>query len=174
MTLSKPSRSLGDAREALRAHLHAHPDAILEGAAEEHGATLLDALHSLPPDMVVERDGRYFVDALAEIATWGDVTTIVHTADVILEFVGTFPSGSVGRGFYNLAGHDGLRGHLRPERCAQIAFLERSFMGVPTASVLFVNVEGGCMFKVFLRRDASGAIDGTQLRAFRALAARLA
>jgi len=174
MTQPPPSRARVDAREALRAHLHAHPDAVLERVAEEHGASLLDALRSLPPAMVVERDGAHFGEALAELATWGPVTTIVHTPDVILEFAGPFPSGSFGRGFYNLESRDGLGGHLRPERCARIAFLERLFMGVPTASVLFLNVDGGCMFKVFLRRDVSRAIDATQLDAFRALAGGLA
>jgi putative heme iron utilization protein len=45
-------------------------------------------------------------------------------------------------------------------------------MGLPTASVLFMNPEGGCMFKVFLRRNAERALDVDQMASYQELAAR--
>jgi len=70
-------------------------------------------------------------------------------------------------------GRTGFHGHLRHERCAGLAFLERPFMGRLSASVVFFNVDGGIMFKVFVGRDESRELKGDQLAMFRALADRL-
>lgn len=156
----------------LRARLLDRPDGILEHIAQEHGVTLLECLRALPPGMIVEHDGARFEDVLGQIATWGEVTTIVHTPDVIMEFSGPFPHGKAGHGFYNLRGKGGLTGHLRVERCHKVVFLERPFMGLRTAGVLFINPEGGCMFKVFIRRLEDRSLDATQLATLRALASQ--
>jgi len=79
----------------------------------------------------------------------------------------------MGRGYFNLAGRSGLHGHLRPERCAGAAFVERPFMNKLSASILFLNVDGGIMFKVFVGRDENRELKTEQLKAFRALADRL-
>jgi heme iron utilization protein len=42
---------------------------------------------------------------------------------------------------------------LRHERCSAIGFVERPFFGRPQASILFFNVDGGIMFKIFVARD---------------------
>ena len=158
---------------SIRAELLVRPDAILETVAREHGVSLLECLRALPPGMSVERDGAAFEQVLGQIATWGELTTIVHTPDVIMEFAGPFPAGKSGHGFYNLRGKEGLTGHLRVERCARIVFLERPFMNLRTAGILFINPEGGCMFKVFIRRLEDRSLDATQLAALRALAGSL-
>ena len=106
-------------------------------------------------------------------AAWGDVTLIVHTDDGIMEFGGPVPAGEVGRGYYNVPGSKGFHGHLRHERCAGIAFVERPFMGRLSASVLFLNTDGGIMFKVFVGRDEKRELKADQLRQFRQLADRL-
>ena len=76
----------------------------------------------------------------------------------------------MGRGYFNLMGRTGFHGHLRHERCARLAFLERPFMGRLSASVLFFNVDGGIMFKVFVGRDEKRELKADQLEKFRALA----
>lgn len=68
----------------------------------------------------------------------------------------------------------GLHGHLRHERCAAVAFVERPFMGKTSAFVAFVNADGGIMFKVFVGRDETRALRGDQLARFRQLADRTA
>jgi putative heme iron utilization protein len=52
--------------------------------------------------------------------------------------------------------------------------MERPFMGRLSASVLFLNVDGGIMFKVFVGRDEKRELLADQLAKFRALADRLA
>ena len=106
---------------------------------------------------------------MSDIAQWGEVTLIVHTDDAIFEFTGAIPAGEIGRGYFNLMQPKGLHGHLRHERCAAIAFVERPFMGKSSAFIAFINVDGGIMFKVFVGRDETRALRGDQLERFHAL-----
>ena len=110
---------------------------------------------------------------MGEVAKWGDVTFIVHTEDGIFEFSGAVPPGSIARNYYNLSGSAGLHGHLRPERCAGVAFMERQFFGRLSASILLFNRDGGIMFKIFVGRDEKRELLADQLAAFRKLADRL-
>jgi len=159
--------------EALRQQLLRNPAVILESAAESHGASLRSAVECLPAEMRAFVSGHHFVPILQEVSSWGPVTLIVHTADGVFEFAGPLPPGSEARGFFNLEGAGGFGGHLRPTRCAAIAFLRRPFMGKRTASLNFFNPEGGAMFKIFVGRDESGELRADQLRRFDALERRL-
>jgi heme iron utilization protein len=58
-------------------------------------------------------------------------------------------------------------------RCGGLAFLERPFMGKLSALIVFFNVDGGIMFKVFVGRDEKRELKADQLAKFRALGDRL-
>jgi putative heme utilization carrier protein HutX len=158
----------------LAAAMAADPSALFETVAKDHGATVRAVVEALPEAMRRIAPGAAFVDAMADIATWGEVTLIIHSDDGVMEFTGPIPKGEVGRGYFNLMGRTGFHGHLRHERCAAIAFVERPFMGRSSASVLFFNVDGGAMFKVFVGRDEKRELLAGQLAKFDALAERLA
>ena len=155
-------------------YLADHPDVIVEQFARESGVTPHAVVQALPTALRQFADGARFVDAMQDIATWGDVTLIVHTEDGIMEFGGPIPAGQVARGYYNVPGSSGFHGHLRHDRCTGIAFVERPFMGRPSASILFFNGNGAIMFKVFVGRDENRNLKSDQLDAFRSLALRLA
>jgi putative heme iron utilization protein len=53
-----------------------------------------------------------------------------------------------------------------------IAFVERPFMGRPSAAILFFNVDGEIMFKIFVGRDEKRELRADQLERFRALRGR--
>lgn len=148
------------------------PSALFENVAKDHGVSIQSVVEALPAPMRRFVPGRAFVDVMTDVATWGEVTLIVHSDDGIMEFTGPIPKGEVGRGYFNLMGRTGFHGHLRHERCGAIAFVERAFMGRPSASILFFNHEGGAMFKIFVGRDESRALREDQLARFRALADR--
>ena len=101
------------------------------------------------------------------------MTVIIHTDDGVMEFTGPVPPGTVAQNYYNLSGRTGFHGHLRHERCGGVAFVERPFFGRLSASILFFNVDGGVMLKVFVGRDEKRELLANQLAAFRALADRL-
>ena len=159
--------------DGLRERMARQPGGILEMIAEEHGVSLRTVVDCLPEAMRTEADGDRFCEVLADVADWGPVTLIVHTADGIFEFAGPLPTGSLGRGFFNLHGKGGISGHLRPDRCRSIVFLRRPFMGKQTASLQFFNEAGGSMFKIFVGRDADGELRADQLERFDSLERRL-
>lgn len=154
----------------LQAKLAADPGAIMERVAKETGATLREVVEALPADMRRFAPAAVFIDVMADVARWGEVTVIVHTDDGVMEFTGPVPQGTVGQGYYHLPGRSGFHGHLRHERCGGIAFVERPFFGRPSASIVFFNLEGGVMYKVFVGRDEKRELLADQLASFRALA----
>lgn len=161
------------ASAAIVAHLAKHPDVIVEQYAQESGATPQQVVHALPEQIRRFAGGAHFIDVMSDVAGWGDVTLIVHTDDGIMEFGGAIPAGQVSRGYYNIPGTSGFHGHLRHERCSEIAFVERPFMGRNSASILFFNGDGNIMFKIFVGRDANRELKADQLQSFRALMMRL-
>jgi putative heme utilization carrier protein HutX len=162
------------AKPELAGILAADPGAVVETVAKEQGVTAREVVEALPAALRRFAPASAFAAAMQDIATWGVVTLIVHTDDGIMEFTGTIPPGEVGRGYFNLMARTGFHGHLRHERCAGLAFMERPFMGRLSASVLFLNINGGIMFKVFVGRDEKRKLLAAQLAKFRALAERLA
>jgi putative heme utilization carrier protein HutX len=160
-------------RISLRDKLAAEPGAVFESLAKEYGVTVREAVEALPVAMRRFVPSDAFVPILTDVARWGDVTVIIHTEDGVMEFTGPVPEGKVAQGYYNLSSRTGFHGHLRHERCAGAAFIERPFFGRPSASILLFNVDGGAMLKVFVGRDDKRALLSGQLSAFRALADRL-
>ena len=153
--------------------LAADPGAVVETLAKEHGVTTRAVVEALPAAMRRFAPAGAFSDAMKDIAGWGEVTLIVHTDDAFFEFTGAVPAGEIGRGYFNLMQPKGLHGHLRHERCAAIAFVERPFMGKSSAFIAFLNVDGGIMFKVFVGRDETRALRQDQLERFKSLAGKI-
>jgi putative heme utilization carrier protein HutX len=159
----------------LKTYMAANPGAVIETVARERDVTPRAVIEALPPEMATIGGGAdAFVTAMQDIAEWGEVTLIVHTEDGIFETTAPLSPGSIGHGYYNLTEPKGLHGHLRHERCAGVAFVERPFMGKSSAFVAFLNVDGGIMFKVFVGRDETRALKPDQLERFRTLAKKLA
>ena len=157
----------------LASALAADPGAVIETIAREHGVTARVVVEALPAAMRRFAPASAFIDAMKDIATWGEVMLIVHTEDDIMEFTGPIPAGEVGRGYFNLMGSKGFHGHLRHERCGGLAFLERPFMGKLSALIVFFNVDGGIMFKIFVGRDEKRELKADQLAKFRLLGGQM-
>lgn len=158
----------------LKKYMAENPGGVIEDVAREKNVTARAVIESLPEEMRSFVPGSAFVPAMQDIATWGEVTLIVHTEDGIFEVTEPVGGGEVGRGYYNIMKPKGMHGHLRHERCGGIAFVERPFMGKSSAFAAFLNVDGGVMFKVFVGRDENRALKTDQLEKFRALAKTLA
>lgn len=156
---------------SLQEFLKTEPDGTLEAIAEQYNTTLLEVVKNLPSPTVVS--GDKFDTVWDTVCEWGNVTTLVHTTDVILEFSGELPSGFHLHGYFNLRGKHGMSGHIKAENCTHIALIERKFMGMDTASILFFNKEGSAMLKIFLGRDDHRQLLSEQVSAFHALAASL-
>ena len=75
--------------------------------------------------------------------------------------------------YFNLRGKKGMTGHIKAENCTHIALIERKFMGMDTASILFFNQAGSAMFKIFLGRDEHRQLLAEQVSAFHTLSSSL-
>ncbi len=62
-----------------------NPGAVIEDVAHAKNVTARAVIEALPDAMRSFAPGSSFVDAMQEIATWGEVTLIIHTADGIFE-----------------------------------------------------------------------------------------
>ncbi|CNI25869.1 heme utilization cystosolic carrier protein HutX [Yersinia pekkanenii] len=151
--------------------LATQPDGTLEQIAQDYQVSLLDVVRALPQRVLTEAD--QFDRIWDNMTEWGDVTTLVHTADIILEHKGPLPSGFHRHGYFNLREQQGLSGHLRAQNCQAIALLERPFMGMTTASVQFFNQQGDVMLKVYVGRDEHRQLCADGLTAFHQLAQQL-
>lgn len=156
---------------SLADYLKTQPDGTLESIAAQYNVTLLDVVSQLPAQALVS--GEQFDTVWDTVVEWGSVTTLVHTADVIIEFSGELPSGFHRHGYFNLRGKKGMTGHIKAANCTHIALVERKFMGMDTASILFFNQAGSAMLKIFIGRDDHRQLLADQLTAFRALAEKL-
>jgi len=167
------SASVAAVKPTLAQAMHDDPGAIVEQVAKDYDVSPREVVTAMPEAMRRFAPGDAFVPAMKDIATWGEVTVIVHTDDGIMEFTGPVPNGEIARDYYNLMGRTGFHGHLKYERCATIAFVERPFMGRTSNLVIFINRDGGIMFKVFVGRDEKGQLKEDQVVKFKALAGRL-
>ena len=161
------------ALSTLREKLAESQDGVLESIAAEHGVTTREVSDCLPDHCRTAIDGQAFQDVMADLTQWGDVTFLVHTADIILECKGTVPPGKVAREFFNLEGHGAIGGHLRYQNCASIHFVKRPFMKMDTCAITFFNKEGEAMFKVYVGRDDQRRLLPDQIARFDALRDRL-
>ena len=157
----------------LRQTLSENPGVVFEDAARAHNVPPRAIVEALPDEMRRLAPGGAFIAVMDDVAGWGEVTVIVHTDDGIMEFGGPVPNGQVARGYFNLMGRTGFHGHLRHERCGGIAFVERPFMGRMSCLLVFLNHDGGIMFKIFVGRDENRELKADQLDKFRALRDRI-
>jgi putative heme utilization carrier protein HutX len=149
---------------------------FLDGTAiaqlsEETRVSPLKIVENLPSAKLVAPEA--FVAVMDDIVNWGVVILALNSPDGAVEFTGPLPRGAIAHGCFYWVGEGSIRGRLRPDRCRAIAFVERSFMGRPSASVLFFNQEGAIMLTIVLPPDGQSGPHQQQLEAFRTLAGRL-
>ena len=154
---------------AVAAVLAENPDGVVEAIAARAGVSPRVVLDHLPAGAAVPVHHEKFADIWRELAGWGDVLFIVHTADIVLECEGTLPVGSFGHGYYNIHGDSPIGGHIKAGNCRAIYLVDRKFHGRRSCSIQFFNGAGEAMFKVFVRRDKARELLPDQLARFEAL-----
>ncbi|WP_200479405.1 ChuX/HutX family heme-like substrate-binding protein, partial [Azospirillum brasilense] len=118
-----------DTLAALRDRLATAPNGVLEAVATETGVSLLAVTECLPDGLRAFAPGETAEAAMLDMAEWGTVTVLVHSADLVLECKGPLPRGQVGRGFYNLAGGSPSGGGPRDARAPPRAIPRRAPLG---------------------------------------------
>lgn len=164
---------IAETRSAIETSLEENPGAVIEFVAREHNVTPADVITCLPEGQAVTIGGEHFEEVMIEIADWGEITFLIHTDDIVFEAKGEVPKGSAGRGYYNLSGKP-IGGHLKADNCESICFVSRKLFNNDSHSVQFFNREGGCMFKVYLGRNAKRDMFPEQIEKYKACRERMA
>lgn len=167
------SRSSAQASVTLSDLIRFLEGVAIEGLAEENRVTPQKFVATLPKQTQCFAPASKFMEVMDDIASWGEVSVILCAIDGVVEYTGCLPKGELTHDYFRWIADEKICGHLRCDRCGGIAFVERAFMGRPSAFVLFFNRDGGIMFKIFVARDKHNVPREDQLTAFRALAQRV-
>lgn len=151
--------------------LQDQPGVVLENVARTFNVSLVDVVSRLPASEQVTAPGSMFVPVMEEISSWGKLTLIVNTPEMVLEAKGPVGKGSMGRGYFNIPGAIG--GHFKPEEFHSISFIDRALMGKPSRSILFFNAHGSCVFKLYLGRQENREMIPVQIEKFDQLVASI-
>lgn len=130
-----------------------------------------EILCALPDEFVRVFPAERAEEVLAEISSWGIFTTIIEKEGSIFEIKDRFPTGMVGRGYYNLNMKDEegtLHGHLKLDNISKIAFVSLPFRGKESYNIAFIANNGQTIFKVYLGRDAERQLFPEQVQKFKA------
>lgn len=157
---------------ALRIHelLEQDPGAHPSSIASQLAVSEWEVVRHLPAELVTLVVGEQAEGLLADLADWGQVTTIVESEGSIFEVKAPFPKGKNARGYYNLMGRDGeMHGHLKLDNVMHVALVSKLFMGKEGHSFQFFGHTGRCIFKVYLGRDEKRQLLPAQVERFMAL-----
>lgn len=130
-----------------------------------------EILVNLPDEFVRVFPAERAEEILQAISQWGTFTTIIEKEGSIFEIKDRFPSGFIGRGYYNLnmKGEEGaLHGHIKMDTLAQIAFISIPFRGKESYNIAFIATNGETIFKVYLGRDEQRQLFPHQVELFKA------
>lgn len=130
-----------------------------------------EVLCALPAQFVRVFSAERAEEILQAISSWGIFTTIIEKEGSIFEIKDRFPTGMIGRGYYNLNMKDeegALHGHLKLDTIAKIAFVSLPFRGKESYNIAFIAQNGQTIFKVYLGRDENRQLFPEQVEKFNA------
>ena len=116
----------GDHHRIIADALAAKPDGVVEQIARECGVPSQAVLEALPEGQRILVPANAFETLWSSLTGWGEVLFIVHTADIVLECVGSLPNGSFGHGYFNIHGDSPIGGHIRAANCRAIYIVAKS------------------------------------------------
>lgn len=148
-----------------------NPNIITLEIAEKLQRPEGEILCALPEQFVRVFPAERAEDILKAISQWGIFTTIIEKEGCIFEIKDRFPSGMIGRGYYNLNMKDeegAIHGHLKLDAIAKIAFISLPFRGKESYNIAFISNTGKTIFKVYLGRDEQRQLFPEQIEHFNA------
>lgn len=147
-----------------------NPNIITLEIAEKLQRPEGEILCALPAQFVRLFPAERAEEILQTISHWGVFTTIIEKEGSIFEIKDRFPSGIIGRGYYNLNMKDdegALHGHLKLDNIGQIAFVSLPFRGKESYNIAFIAKNGQTIFKVYLGRDEQRQLFPQQVQSFK-------
>ncbi|RKR71256.1 heme utilization cystosolic carrier protein HutX [Otariodibacter oris] len=150
--------------------LETNPNIITLDIAQQLQQPEGNILCALPEQFVKIFPSERLEEILSTISQWGVFTTIIEKEGSIFEIKDQFPSGMIGRGYYNLnmKGEEGtLHGHLKLDNIEKIAFISLPFRGKESYNIAFISPQGQTVFKVYLGRNEQRELFPDQVENFK-------
>ncbi|AKD37820.1 heme iron utilization protein-like protein [Pasteurella multocida subsp. multocida OH4807] len=157
-------------KEQVAQYIKDNPMAITLDIASHFALPEGEILCALPEEFVRIFSEERAEEILMTISQWGTFTTIIEKEGSIFEIKDRFPTGLLGRGYYNLnmKGEEGaLHGHLKLDNIARIAFVSLPFRGKESYNIAFIAKNGQTIFKVYLGRDEARQLFPEQVEKFK-------
>jgi putative heme iron utilization protein len=145
--LCAPAPLAADARRAL-----AEPRANFWGVAAKLVATEAAVLSAVAAERGAATAGEAFLPVWASLRAWPEAVAIVLKGGHVFEVHGRIAAGepsTVSR-YFNLQGHEGLSGHLRPDLVAGIYAVELPGRNGPEYGIAFADASGSVAFTVYV------------------------
>ncbi|TCP95790.1 heme utilization protein HuvX [Cricetibacter osteomyelitidis] len=157
-------------QQKIQQYINENPLAITLDMAAHFNLPEGEILQSLPDQFVRIFPATELERILTALSQWGTLTTIIEKEGSIFEIKDQFPSGMIGRGYYNLNmnGKEGsLYGHLKLDNIATIAFVSLPFRGKESYNIAFIASNGNTVFKVYLGRNEQRELFPEQVEKFK-------
>ncbi|MDO5054107.1 heme utilization cystosolic carrier protein HutX [Pasteurella oralis] len=157
-------------KQQIADYIAQNPMAITLDMAAHFNQPEGEILCALPEAFVRIFSGARTDEILTEVSQWGTFTTIIEKEGSIFEIKDRFPTGMIGRGYYNLnmKGNEGaLHGHLKLDNIAKIAFVSLPFRGKESYNIAFIADNGQTIFKIYLGRDEERQLFPEQVEKFK-------
>jgi putative heme iron utilization protein len=128
------------------------PRANYWGVAAKLGTTEAAVLSAVAAERGAATAGGAFVQVWESLRTWPEAVAIVMKGGHVFEVHGRIAAGEPSKTsrYFNLQGHDGLAGHLRPDLVAGIYAVELPGRNGPEYGVAFADATGSVAFAVYV------------------------
>ena len=157
-------------RKSIKDLLTINPELTTLEIAKELKISEYEVLQNIDKNIAKAVDSKHFDEIIEDISTWGKILMIKITPSFVIEINDNMPLGTYGHGYYNFDSKESsISGHLKVSNIDKIIFLSKKHRGMISHSVVFYDVKGEHIFKVFVRRDENRELLVSQVEKFVAL-----
>ena len=157
-------------RKSIKDLLTINPELTTLEIAKELKISEYEVLQNIDKNIAKAVDSKHFDEIIEDISTWGKILMIKITPSFVIEINDNMPLGTYGHGYYNFDSKESsILGHLKVSNIDKIIFLSKKHRGMISHSVVFYDVKGEHIFKVFVRRDENRELLVSQVEKFVAL-----
>ncbi|MEQ9110360.1 MAG: ChuX/HutX family heme-like substrate-binding protein [Rhodospirillaceae bacterium] len=121
-------------------------------ASDELGVTEAVVLSALGEESATGTTGISFNEVWESLRSWTDAMTVIRFGGQVFEVHGPVNAGapSTRSNFFNLSGHNGVGGHLRPDLISSIYAISLASERATIRGVTFLDQSGNSIFGVYV------------------------
>lgn len=147
--------------------LNQNPEISTLEIAQKLNVNEYEVLQNINDNIAKAVDGSKFDEIIEDISTWGKILMIKITPSFVIEIKDNMPTGTYGYGYYNFDSNDSsISGHLKVNDIEKIIFISKKHRGMISHSVVFYDIQGEHILKIFVNRDENKELNQEQVEKF--------